>query len=124
MASSKAPTPFLPGTTQLVTTDTLAGVEKLCLDAPPGTLIFLDVDDTLSYMKANFFAVTPGTPSSPGSEYLDSLKKNRATDPLFSKKIAAFRLKRKVALVHEGWPDLIAKWIKKGCKSAHTVITI
>ncbi len=79
-------------------------------DSPKGTVIFIDVDDTLITPKSNSFRT--------GNEevnLIDQIKNNQNIYSNYEEIISNWRLARKVILVDQAWPEAINE-LKKDYK--------
>ncbi len=88
----------------IITTQDISVIEKEFQQAPQGTSIFLDVDDTLITPASNAFRST-----SPYREMIDDIKKNMDSTPSFDLVLSNWRLQRQTLLVSPKWPSLIEK---------------
>lgn len=89
-------------TAHIMTLHTISQLQEALAPLQEGTVIFVDVDDTLITPRSNLFRVV-----SPYSGLIDELKKNREKIPNFEIIISHWRLQRKTMLVAEGWPTLL-----------------
>jgi hypothetical protein len=81
---------------------TLQQLQDALAPLQEGTVIFIDVDDTLITPKSKVFHW-----ASPHRFLIDDLKKNRDKIPNFEEILSHWRLQRETMLVSEEWPKLI-----------------
>lgn len=91
-----------PTAAHIITLHTLPQVHEALAPLEEGTVIFVDVDDTLITPCSNLFRV-----SSPYHGLIDELKKDREKIPHFDLILSHWRLQRKIMLVAEDWPQLL-----------------
>lgn len=96
------PTCTLNGVDKIITAYTLSVVEDALTNLPEGTVIFIDVDDTLITPQSKFFRST-----SPFRNLIDQIKQQRDQIPKVEWIVSHWRLQRKTILVSDEWPQLI-----------------
>lgn len=92
----------LNGTDKIITAYTVAEVENALSNLPKGTIIFIDVDDTLITPQSNVFRSI-----SPFRIIIDQIKKHRNSIPNVEMILSHWRLQRKIRLVSKHWPAFI-----------------
>lgn len=92
----------------------LADIRTRLQRLPPGSVIFIDVDDTVITPKSLLFHY-----ESPHRTLIDKMKANRDQYPNFEVIISRWRLGRKSMLVHPEWPALL-----KELQSQHYVYAL
>lgn len=98
---SSPPEP-LNGDDKIITASTLPEIQQALSSLPEGTIIFIDVDDTIITPQSKVFRST-----SPFRNIIDQIKKQRDHIPHVEKLLSHWRLQRKSILVSEQWPTFI-----------------
>jgi len=98
----------LNGDDKIITAYTLEEVQKILSPLQEGTVIFVDVDDTLITPQSKVFRS-----ASPFRTIIDEIKKYRDKIPNVETILSHWRIQRKVMLVSDGWPDFIDNLKKK-----------
>ncbi len=86
----------------IMTLYTTSEIQEALSSLEEGTVIFVDVDDTLITPQSKCFHA-----SSPYRDFIDELKKNREEIENFDIILSHWRLQRKIMLVSEGWSQLL-----------------
>ena len=82
--------------------DNIAQLEIYINACPKGSLIFVDVDETILTPKSNSFRINP-----PHTSIIQQIRNNKKSYRNFEEILSNWRLSRKVILVEEGWPGFI-----------------
>lgn len=98
----QSPSFVLNGKDKILTAYTLLEVQTILATLERGTVIFLDVDDTLITPQSKTFRAT-----SPFRTLIDHIKKQRDNIPNFERVLSHWRLQRKICLVSDQWPEYI-----------------
>lgn len=96
------------GDDKIITAYTLEDVQKTLSNLEEGTVIFIDVDDTLITPQSKVFRST-----SPFRGIIDEIKKHRDKIPNVELILSHWRLQRKIILVSDEWPSFINRLKKK-----------
>lgn len=98
----------LKGEGQVIEAYRVSEIQEALSKIPEGSVIFIDVDDTLITPKSKLFRH-----SSPYRNLIDELKKHAKKYANFDSILSHWRLQRKSMLVAEEWPAFIESLKKK-----------
>lgn len=93
---------IMNGEDKIITAYTLSDIQEALANLPSGTVIFIDVDDTLITPQSKVFRST-----SPFRTLIDRIKRERDRIPNVEMILSHWRLQRKSILVFDEWPQLI-----------------
>jgi hypothetical protein len=96
------PTSTLNGADKIITVYTVSEVKEALTNLSEGSVIFIDVDDTLITPQSKVFRST-----SPFRIIIDQIKKQRDRIPHVEMILSHWRLQRKIRLVSDEWPNFI-----------------
>jgi hypothetical protein len=83
------------------TLNTATSVLNHLLSLPVGSIIFVDIDDTIITPLSNTFRAPPH------NKMIDNIKNNKESYHNYEEIISNWRLQRSVILVDETWPEII-----------------
>jgi hypothetical protein len=96
----------------LIASDNIQDIATILDVCEAGDIVFVDIDDTIHTIDAYLFQTSPTTPLSPGTQIIEEIKQNRLESfPAF---ISRWRLSRRIQLVNQHWPELIAQAKQRG----------
>lgn len=108
--------PLSPSAKVWVVTENIEDVARILALCQRGDVVFIDIDDTLQTISSYLFQSTSCDPLSEGGRMIDAMKTKDYSEgnASFAAFISRWRLSRRIQLVHERWPSLIAQWRERG----------